>query len=189
MLSAEAKVKLPVLISDGMVLQREQPVKIWGTADAGESVQLQFLGGNFPETVKGEKWQSVVTALADEQGNWCIALLPFKGVVWYQGESNVGNRNWYAALLTALIGDWRAKFNNPQLPFYIVELADFMKNDKAWKEMQTIQTQAAKSNLHTKFIRNSDLGEWNDIHPLAKKPLGERIAESVWETMNEIQLK
>ena len=30
-----AKVKLPALISDGMVLQREQPIKVWGTADAG----------------------------------------------------------------------------------------------------------------------------------------------------------
>ena len=33
-----AKVKLPALISDGMVLQREQPIKVWGMADAGESV-------------------------------------------------------------------------------------------------------------------------------------------------------
>lgn len=32
---ADAKVKLPALISDGMVLQREQSVKVWGTADAG----------------------------------------------------------------------------------------------------------------------------------------------------------
>ena len=35
-LQTDAKVKLPALISDGMVLQREQPVKVWGTADAGE---------------------------------------------------------------------------------------------------------------------------------------------------------
>lgn len=30
---AEAKVKLPSVLSDGMVLQRERPIKIWGTAD------------------------------------------------------------------------------------------------------------------------------------------------------------
>ena len=29
---AEAKVKLPSVLSDGMVLQRERPIKIWGTA-------------------------------------------------------------------------------------------------------------------------------------------------------------
>jgi len=42
-LQTDAKVKLPALISDGMVLQREQPVKIWGTADAGESVSVTFM--------------------------------------------------------------------------------------------------------------------------------------------------
>ena len=39
---ADAKVKLPALISDGMVLQREQSVKVWGTADAGESITVKF---------------------------------------------------------------------------------------------------------------------------------------------------
>ena len=33
--SSDAKVKLPTIISDGMVLQRERPVKIWGTSDSG----------------------------------------------------------------------------------------------------------------------------------------------------------
>lgn len=111
--------------------------------------------------------------------------IPFKGVIWYQGESNVGNRNRYAALLTALINDWRARFNNPQLPFYVVELADFMKSNKAWKEMQQIQRQAVEQSANTCFIPNADLGEWNDIHPLAKKPLGERIAESAWKNINK----
>ena len=37
-----AKVKLPALISDGMVLQREQTIKVWGTADAGESIHCYF---------------------------------------------------------------------------------------------------------------------------------------------------
>lgn len=35
---AEAKVKLPSVLSDGMVLQRERPIKIWGTAEPGEDV-------------------------------------------------------------------------------------------------------------------------------------------------------
>jgi sialate O-acetylesterase len=135
---------------------------------------------------KPEKTAPKVTALY----NGMIAPtfnIPFRGVVWYQGEANVGNRNRYVALLTALITGWRTKFNNPQLPFYIVELADFMKNDRAWKEMQQIQQQAVEQNINTFFIPNADLGEWNDIHPLAKKPLGERIAESVWKMMNEVK--
>lgn len=38
----EAKVKLPAVLSDRMVLQREQPIKIWGTAAPEESIHLQF---------------------------------------------------------------------------------------------------------------------------------------------------
>ena len=40
---ADAKVKLPALVSDGMVLQREQSVKVWGTAEPGECVLVKFL--------------------------------------------------------------------------------------------------------------------------------------------------
>lgn len=38
-----AKVTLPALISDGMVLQRNVPLKIWGTASPGEEVNLTFM--------------------------------------------------------------------------------------------------------------------------------------------------
>lgn len=106
-----------------------------------------------------------------------------KGAIWYQGESNVSRRNEYAALLTAMIADWRRTFNSPDLPFYIVELADFLHKDdiggrKAWAEMRQEQAKVAETNAHTTLIRNSDLGEWNDIHPLDKKTLGIRVAEA-----------
>ena len=109
-----------------------------------------------------------------------------RGVLWYQGESNVDRRNEYAALLTALIADWRSTFGNPELPFYIVELADFLSRDdvsgrQAWAEMRKEQAKVAETNRNTRLIRNSDLGEWNDIHPLDKKTLGQRAAESALE--------
>lgn len=107
----------------------------------------------------------------------------FNGVIWYQGESNVSRRNEYASLLTAMIADWRRTFDRQDLPFYIVELADFLSKDdidgrKAWAEMRQEQAMAAKQNTHTTLIKNSDLGEWNDIHPLNKKTLGERVANA-----------
>ena len=49
-LQTDAKVKLPALISDGMVLQREQPVKVWGTADAGERVSVTFMKKKYAAT-------------------------------------------------------------------------------------------------------------------------------------------
>lgn len=114
----------------------------------------------------------------------------FRGVVWYQGESNVSRRNEYRVLLTAMMKDWRRTFGNETLPFYIVELADFLaKEDKggraAWAEMRKVQAETAEADPHARLIRNSDLGEWNDIHPLDKKTLGGRVADSVWQDMEE----
>lgn len=61
----EAKVKLPTLISDGMVLQREQNIRVWGTADPGESVTVNFLKKKY-------------TTQAGADGNWTITLPPTK---------------------------------------------------------------------------------------------------------------
>ena len=107
--------------------------------------------------------------------------LRFSGALWYQGESNVERRNEYAALLCGMIENWRETFADPDMPFYIVELAEFLhKSDeqgrKAWDEMRDEQKKAAKSSGNSFFIKNEDLGEWNDIHPLDKKTLGKRIA-------------
>jgi len=111
-----------------------------------------------------------------------------RGTVWYQGESNVSRRNEYATLLTTMIADWRRTFGQPELPFYIVELADYLSKEdiggrKAWAEMRLEQAKAAQATPNAFLIRNSDLGEWNDIHPLDKKTLGKRVAYKVLETL------
>lgn len=113
-----------------------------------------------------------------------LANSAFRGVIWYQGESNVGRRGEYAALLTAMIADWRRTFDDAELPFYIVELADFLSPEdvggrQAWAEMRAVQAEVAAENANARLIRNSDLGEWNDIHPLDKKTLGERVAAAI----------
>lgn len=58
---AHGQIKLPKLISDGMILQRDIPLNIWGWAAAGEEVHLEF----DKQTYKGK---------ADEQGKWLITL-------------------------------------------------------------------------------------------------------------------
>lgn len=109
---------------------------------------------------------------------------PVSGAVWYQGESNVGRSNQYPALLKAMMADWRKASGDADMPFYIVELADFLhKNDSrgraAWQTMRERQAQAAEETPGAVLVRNSDLGEWNDIHPLDKKTLGRRVAEKI----------
>ena len=87
-----------------------------------------------------------------------------------------------------MIGCWRDTFDDADLPFYIVELADFLHKDNiegrmAWAEMRAEQAKVAARNSNTILIRNSDLGEWNDIHPLDKKTLGKRAAAATLENM------
>lgn len=113
-----------------------------------------------------------------------LVKLPLAGVVWYQGESNVSRRNEYGALLKTMIADWRGAFGDQELPFYIVELADYLHPDDkagraAWAEMRKVQAKVAEETPDAVLIHNSDLGEWNDIHPLDKKTLGGRVADAV----------
>ena len=114
--------------------------------------------------------------------------LHFSGVLWYQGESNVERRNEYAQLLCGMIQDWRETFNDSELPFYIAELAEFLHESdvqgrKAWDEMRQEQAKVAEEAPNTVLIKNKDLGEWNDIHPLDKKTLGKRMAKAALKRM------
>ena len=75
------------------------------------------------------------------------------------------------------------------MPFYIIELADFLSpTDKggrtAWAEFRKAQAEVADTNKNVTLIKNSDLGEWNDIHPLDKKTLGQRVAAAILIEMN-----
>jgi sialate O-acetylesterase len=45
-----------------------------------------------------------------------------KGIIWYQGEANVGRAKQYERLFPALITDWRKQWNT-DLPFYFVQIA------------------------------------------------------------------
>ena len=54
-------------------------------------------------------------------------LVPYaiKGVIWYQGESNESRAEQYSHLFPALIDSWRAAWNNPNMPFYYVQIAPY----------------------------------------------------------------
>jgi sialate O-acetylesterase len=107
-----------------------------------------------------------------------------KGVIWYQGESNTGRAKEYRQLFQDLIRDWRIQFNEPDLAFLYVQLANLGKPDKqpvesAWAELRDAQRQALQL-PNTGMAVTYDIGEWNDIHPLNKKEVGRRLAlESV----------
>jgi sialate O-acetylesterase len=103
-----------------------------------------------------------------------------KATLWYQGEANTGNPKEYASLMQTLIQDWRTELAHPLLPFIFVQLPGFMESkpepvESSWAEVREQQRQllAVKNTAMAVAI---DLGEWNDIHPLNKQDVGERLA-------------
>jgi sialate O-acetylesterase len=108
--------------------------------------------------------------------------LPYaiKGVLWYQGESNVGRPADYYALTSSLVKDWRTHFQRPDLPFLYVQLANINAAKKEPGESNQALVRDAQRRLlalpHTGMAVIHDVGEWNDIHPLDKQTVGHRLA-------------
>ena len=104
---------------------------------------------------------------------------PFKGVIWYQGESNDPNPREYEKLFRLMIQDWRKKSGSAELPFLFVQLPIFGEpsdNDESssWAIIREAQANAL-SLPATGMAAALELGEWNDLHPLNKKGVGERL--------------
>jgi sialate O-acetylesterase len=103
-----------------------------------------------------------------------------KGILWYQGESNASRPQEYQKLLPALINDWRKKWQQGPLPFLFVQLPNFMEVQYLPSESQLAELRSGQlkslSVPYTAMAVTIDVGEWNDIHPLEKKVIGERLA-------------
>jgi sialate O-acetylesterase len=103
-----------------------------------------------------------------------------KGILWYQGEANTLRPNEYEQLLPALIADWRDKWREGNIPFIYAQLPGFMEvdyspTDSKWAQLREAQLKTL-SVPNTAMAVTIDAGEWNDIHPLDKKNVGERMA-------------
>ena len=120
-----------------------------------------------------------------------LAPYAVSGVVWYQGESNTGNPAPYADYLKKLMGCWRDLWQDQQMPFCIVQLANYDGRQQTgfprpityqaapvnsnWAQLRETQRLAAKADPYAELAVINDLGETVDIHPLRKKEVAERI--------------
>jgi sialate O-acetylesterase len=139
-------------------------------------VNRQFAGGGFGGGINA---QSQPAALYNAMVSPVIQY-NIKGILWYQGESNAGKPQEYGALLTALINDWRTKWNSPSLPFLYPQLPGYMDynylpSESGWAMLRQQQLQTLTV-PNTAMAVTIDLGEWNDIHPDNKKDVGIRLA-------------
>lgn len=103
-----------------------------------------------------------------------------KGALWYQGEGNSGKPKEYAQLLPTLIGELRAVFNQPTMPFLYVQLPNYMAvkpnpAESNWALLRESQLKTL-SVPFTGMATTIDVGQWNDIHPHQKKEVGVRLS-------------
>ena len=87
--TAFGRVRLPRLISDGMILQRDADVKVWGWADKDEKVTISFNGKTYSDTTGTD-------------GNWSVILSELKAGGPYKMEINGDNQ---ITLENIMIGD------------------------------------------------------------------------------------
>jgi len=106
-----------------------------------------------------------------------ILSLPIKGIIWYQGESNaeeIERVNEYGDLLKLMINDYRKRWQQPDLPFYWVQLSSIER--QFWPQFRDMQRRLLGEIKNGGMAVCSDIGARNDVHPTNKKDVGERLA-------------
>ena len=100
------------------------------------------------------------------------------GVIWYQGCSNVAvNPVSYRETLQGLISSWRKEFNNPQLPFYIAQIAPHTYDNVQGALLRESQVHVADVVQNCEIVVTNDCQEIpGDIHPRLKKDICHRFA-------------
>ena len=102
------------------------------------------------------------------------------GFLWYQGESNTDHPDNDRTLFQELIAQWRKDWRLGDLPFFYVQLANFMASpmktqESKWAKLRDEQ-RLPLSTPNTAMVVTIDVGEANDLHPQNKKAVGNRLA-------------
>jgi sialate O-acetylesterase len=164
---------------------------LWGGDDSMRLVSLKG-GDNTPISLTGPWARKVSVSFANVTPppvdyshspatpsslyNGMIApLLPYaiRGVIWYQGEANVGREKQYRTLFPTMISDWRRAWGEGDFPFLFVQIAPHKDMTPEIREAQLLTSQHTSN---TAMAVTIDCGDANDIHPAHKQPVGARLA-------------
>lgn len=110
-----------------------------------------------------------------------LADYAVKGVIFYQGESNVERADKYRKLFPLLIADWRKAWNRPDLPFLFVQLNGYKpSSSKSGEgrpaELREAQLEVWKTTPGTAMVVSTDFSDPYNQIPKAKEPIGKRLA-------------
>lgn len=107
-----------------------------------------------------------------------------KGILYYQGCSNVGDPgNQYSERLKLLVEQWRRDFKQSELPFYFVQIAPYCYGDGqegiSGALLREQQVRASDIIPNSALVCTNDAVypyETEQIHPAQKQKVGERLA-------------
>lgn len=108
-----------------------------------------------------------------------IKNFSIKGALWYQGEANRGEYQFYASLQKAMVEKWKSDFELTEFPFYFVQIAPYNYNNSKDILSGKFYDEQYKSSLeipNAGMVATVDLGEEFCIHPAEKKTVGQRLA-------------
>ena len=152
---------------------------LWGTWEYRKGIEIDSSEFKSPELPNVSPFSSPGVLY-----NGTIAPLTnlgIKGFIWYQGESNESRAQEYQQLFPALIKDWRHHFDQGNLPFLFVQLANYRQEveqpaQSQWAELREAQS-LALNEPNTGMAVAIDLGEADDIHPKNKEDVGNRLGK------------
>lgn len=110
-----------------------------------------------------------------------VAPVALTGILYYQGEEDADKTDRYDILMIQLIRYWRELFRDAELPFLFVQLPMWINWDVPdsfrWPLLRMGQAAARDAVRNAGMVCLLDQGEYGNIHPTAKRPVGERLAE------------
>ncbi len=150
-----------------------------------DKANLESLGVPVDEASMGEKWNEI----AQSPMVWGNGTLhptlncTVKGILWYQGSSNVGDpQGQYSSRVKLLAEQWRRDFGLGEIPFYIVQSTPYLYSDEegiGGALLREEQMRASKIIPNSSIVCTQDLVypyESGQCHPAMKRPIGERLA-------------
>lgn len=108
----------------------------------------------------------------------------YKGIIWYQGCSNVSTYETYAERLATMVERWRKEIGQGDIPFYAVEIAPYEYGDPSETGkaplLREAQWKAVEMMPNADMICINDLvypHERLNIHPARKAAVGKRLGD------------
>ena len=191
-------------------------IELWSSRHAiKQCPPPQMPAGGFQEPPTVFEYQHICVEPALSDGHCKLSLYSFgslfygmiapitqqklAGIIWYQGESNIGASSMYRCQLHALVADYRLHFGQPHVPFVAVQLppAGLATSDFDWtiahRRYNAVQIDAMRRSSsflrlaqefaltmpNTALAITADLGDrkssFGSIHPRNKREIARRL--------------